>query len=679
MVVMAWDLGARLLLGARARDRHQVVDVLVAAVVGVAGGVEALIDAGGQPYLLAQASATGVVMVVLLLARRRRPLLGMTLFTAGAVVSSVVQARLAPGEAGPPNQVVPLFFLMVMSYSLGAFGRRRDLLLGLPQPLIVIAVVDLLQPTGYTVPGALAFFAVAVAGMPALAGRLIRGRQRSLETLAGQRRQLELQRAMETRAAVVMERLQLAERLQVDLVAGMGLLLSEAGAAAQEDAARSPVIVASVEARARALLADTRKAVVSLVSADPAPGAAGSAIGPDAAGFNAGGGRLGAREPAEAMHRPASRATMAWTALAAAVVCAALLLEVRAAPDIHAPAPLVLAGCLVIAAPLAVAWRWPLVSTVTVWVAAAVFSAFVTPLGEGFGAVGLVFVPPFMAAYFEGRRRAAVALGICLLGGLLCFGWDRFARNYQFVMMLAAWIAGRVLVARSRLVEELRSNNELLAAQREASLRHAVTEERARIARDLHDSIGHYLTIIALQAGAARRLWASDPPKARAALATAARVAAQGTAELRMALGGELALTCGTPAGAAPLTSIAALLDNARAAGLPVSLHTNPDQPPLPGDIELALFRMVQESLTNILRHAPGAAADVTIRTGGSRVDLVITNTPGEQSSAWAGGSSHGQRGMRQRAEEHGGSLDYRHRADGGFEVHAWFPIPERT
>ena len=115
MVVMAWDLGARLLLGARARDRHQVVDVLVAAVVGVAGGVEALIDAGGQPYLLAQASATGVVMVVLLLARRRRPLLGMTLFTAGAVVSSVVQARIAPGEAGPPNQVVPLFFLMVMS------------------------------------------------------------------------------------------------------------------------------------------------------------------------------------------------------------------------------------------------------------------------------------------------------------------------------------------------------------------------------------------------------------------------------------------------------------------------------------------------------------------------------------------------------------------------------------
>lgn len=130
-----------------------------------------------------------------------------------------------------------------------------------------------------------------------------------------------------------------------------------------------------------------------------------------------------------------------------------------------------------------------------------------------------------MVAYFEGHRRAAAGLGICCLGGLLCFGWGGFARNYEFVMVFAAWIAGRVLLARSRMVEELRSNNELLAGQREASLQHAVTEERARIARDLHDSIGHHLTIIALQAGAARRLWASDPPKAKAALATVARVA----------------------------------------------------------------------------------------------------------------------------------------------------------
>lgn len=370
---------------------------------------------------------------------------------------------------------------------------------------------------------------------------------------------------------------------------------------------------------------------------------------------------------------------MAWTALAAAAVCTGLLLQVRAAPDVHVPVPVALAGCLVITAPLAVAWRRPLAMTMAVWAAAAMFSAFVTPLGNQFDVIGLAFVPPFMVAYFEGRRRAAAGLGICLLGGLLSFGWDGFARNYAFVMVLAAWIAGRVLVTRARMVDELRSNNELLAGQREASLRHAVAEERARIARDLHDSIGHHLTIIALQAGAARRLWASDPPKAKAALATVARVAAQATAELRMALGGELVLASDAPFGTAPLTGVAALLDNARAAGLPVNMHTGADQRQLPSDIELAVFRVLQESLTNILRHAPGAAADVTIRTSGPCVELVVANTAGDRSPAWADGNSHGQRGMRQRVEECGGSLDHRQRAGGGFEVRAWFPIPEKT
>lgn len=672
---MARDLGTRVLLGARGWDRHQVVDVLVAVVFGVAAEVEALIDAGGRPYLLAQASVTGIVLGGLLLFRRKRPLLIMTLFMAIAVAGTVVQARLVPGGAGTPNQVVPLFAIMVMSYSLGAFGSRRDLFLGLPQPLIVVAVIDVLQPSGNTIPGAVVFFAVALVGVPALAGRLIRGRQRSLEALAGQRRQLETQREMQTRTALAMERVQLAERLQADLVAGMDLLLSETGAVEHDDAANPPGGVAAIETQARALLADTRKVVVSLASADSAPGAG----SPGVAGVQAGGRLPGSGPLAPAIHRTASTATMAWTALAAAAVCTGLLLQVRAAPDVHVPVPVALAGCLVIAAPLAVAWRWPLAMTVAVWTAAAVFSAFVTPLGNQFGAIGLAFVPPFMVAYFEGRRRAAAGLGICLLGGLLCFGWDGFARNYVFVMVLAAWIAGRVLVARSRMVEELRSNNQLLAGQRDASLRHAIAEERARIARDLHDSIGHHLTIIALQAGAARRLWASDPPKAKAALATVARVAAQGTVELQMALGGELALARDAPFGTAPLTSIAALLDNARAAGLLVSMHTGANPPELPGDIELALFRVLQESLTNILRHAPGATANVTIRTCGPRVELVVANTAGGQSPAWADGSSHGQRGMRQRVEECGGSLDHRQRANGGFEVRAWFPIPENT
>jgi signal transduction histidine kinase len=289
-----------------------------------------------------------------------------------------------------------------------------------------------------------------------------------------------------------------------------------------------------------------------------------------------------------------------------------------------------------------------------------------------FAANSLAFVPPFLVAYFASRRRAAAGLGICCLGGALCYGWDAFIRQYDVVFLLAAWAAGRILAARSRLVLQVRSNNQLLAGQREASLRQAVAEERARIARDLHDSIGHHLTIIALQAGAARRLWTSDPPKAGTAFATIAGVAARGSAELRLGLDTGLVLAGGTP----PHGSLAALLDNARAAGLQVTWHADPDPPDLPSDIELALFRVLQEALTNVLRHAPGATADVTFRSDGSHVELIVANSAGQQPSTWADGSSRGQRGMRQRVEEKGGRLDYGHRSDGGFDVRAWFPRP---
>ena len=110
-----------------------------------------------------------------------------------------------------------------------------------------------------------------------------------------------------------------------------------------------------------------------------------------------------------------------------------------------------------------------------------------------------------------------------------------------------------------------------------------------------------------------------------------------------------------------------------------MNAHVDGDDPGLPDATKLALFRVLQEALTNVLRHAPGAAADVSVRTAGAQVELVVTNSAGDQPSTWAAGDSQGQRGMRQRAEEHGGRLEYGHRPDGGFEVRAWFPVPEST
>lgn len=208
-------------------------------------------------------------MVGLLLIRRKRPLLTMTVFAAVAVLGSVVQALAGLSAAGSPNEVVPLFFILVASYSLGAFGSRRDLLLGLPQPLVVVAVIDRLQPTGQSILGAVAFFAVFLVGTAALGGRLVHGCQRQLEVLAGQRRQLDIQRAMQTRTALATERLRLAGRLHEDLTAGLDSLMTEVSAVEHEDAVRQPAAVAAIETRARALLAQTRTLVVSLAAADP--------------------------------------------------------------------------------------------------------------------------------------------------------------------------------------------------------------------------------------------------------------------------------------------------------------------------------------------------------------------------------------------------------------------------
>ena len=175
-----------------------------------------------------------------------------------------MQALVVPAPAGSPSQVVPLFFILVASYSLGACGSRRDLLLGLPQPLVVVAVLGRLQPTGQSDSGAVAFFAVFLVGAAALGGRLVRGRQRQLKVLAGQRRQLDVQRAVRTRTALATERLRLAGRLHENLVAGMDRLRAEVGAAEREG---QPAAVAAIETRARGLLAETRKVVVSLAAA----------------------------------------------------------------------------------------------------------------------------------------------------------------------------------------------------------------------------------------------------------------------------------------------------------------------------------------------------------------------------------------------------------------------------
>jgi signal transduction histidine kinase len=222
------------------------------------------------------------------------------------------------------------------------------------------------------------------------------------------------------------------------------------------------------------------------------------------------------------------------------------------------------------------------------------------------------------------------------------------------------------------LVARLRANTELVATGRAAALRSAVLEERTRVARELHDSVGHRLTVLALHASAARRMWDGDRPRAEAAVATIARVAAEALAELQQGYAGT-----GTPDAGPDLAAVQDLVAGARAAGLPVVLQLTGPTAAAPAGTQLTAYRVMQEALTNVLRHAPGASVTVDVRCAGDRllVDVVNGAPAADRPDVSAPSPGTGLAGMRRRVEACGGQLEWGRRPEGGFTVRAEFPL----
>jgi signal transduction histidine kinase len=377
--------------------------------------------------------------------------------------------------------------------------------------------------------------------------------------------------------------------------------------------------------------------------------------------------RATASSDSEAAHRRArSGAALPWTALAAAALCVGLLVEVRAAP-VRVPMVLASMACLVVAAPLAAAWKSPVVATIGAWAAAAVFAVVVTPLTGMLSPIGLVVLTPFFVAALADRRQSCIGLTVCCLGLVAAFGLSAFPRDLP--LLLLAWGAGRVLGERTRLVGQLEATSALLVEQRATALRQAVLDERARVAGDLHDAVGHRLTVLALHAAAVRRMWNSDHGRAEAALATIAEVAEAALAELRQGLVNPEA----EGSRAFPLSAVRALVNGARAAGLPVDIRTVDTARELVA-VHPAAYRLLQEALTNVLRHAPGAAVRVTLRCSAGRLTVSVENTPGADPTRKGAGGGSGLTGMRRRVESCGGRLTWGCRPDGGFAVHADLP-----
>jgi signal transduction histidine kinase len=274
-------------------------------------------------------------------------------------------------------------------------------------------------------------------------------------------------------------------------------------------------------------------------------------------------------------------------------------------------------------------------------------------------------------------RRAAAAFGasiVVLLGPHLVF--EGFAPELLLgaAVWTAAWFAGdRARLRRERLAElQERARRAERDAERERRL--AAAEERTRIARDLHDSAGHAINVILVQAGAARLLQEQDPERSREALETIEEVARDTLGEIDQLV--RALREDGSTDGVEPPPGLAALdtlAERYRATGLAVSVSVQGARRPLAPGIDQAAYRILQEALTNAARHGLGSA-DVEIDFGAKRLEVAVTNPTPPGSVAREGG--YGIVGMRERAHLLGGSLQAR-ASNGFFGVRAQLPYGE--
>ncbi|NRQ33722.1 hypothetical protein HII36_17965 [Nonomuraea sp. NN258] len=327
------------------------------------------------------------------------------------------------------------------------------------------------------------------------------------------------------------------------------------------------------------------------------------------------------------------------------------------------------------ALPLAVRRRYPLVAFWTVLLATRATHAdatWITVLTCAIAAYG---------AIAHSRNRVLAMGGLVLAGGLLGAGFGDVTPvlpgwTGPFFALLGVGVLGNFVRFWRRRLTAMRQE------QADAT-RRAVAEERARIAAELHDVVTHNVNVMVIQAGAARSVMDAAPEQSKQALLAIESGGRAAMAELRHVMGllaGPGGERLDGPAdGLEPqpgLDRLDALMDRVRAAGVPVDATVSPPGP-LPPGIDLAAYRVVQEALTNTIKHAPGAAASVTIGQDGDRLEIEVTDTGGTRGTRGARprtGGGRGLIGLRERLAVYGGTLDAGPAAGGGYRVKARLP-----
>ncbi|MFB6720603.1 sensor histidine kinase [Kribbella sp. NPDC056345] len=248
---------------------------------------------------------------------------------------------------------------------------------------------------------------------------------------------------------------------------------------------------------------------------------------------------------------------------------------------------------------------------------------------------------------------------------------------------LLAFALVRARRAHSRALEE---RGWLLEREREAAAQSAVDAERARIAHDLHDIVSHNVSVMVIQAGAARQVLATEPDQAEAALLAVEAAGRDTMAELRHLLGllapkADEALSGDALSPQPSLRRLSALVDRIAFAGLPVDVRISGEPRPLPTGADVTAYRIIQEALTNALKHGDGVKAEVSVRYSDHALRVEVLNTGpsvlrgGARTSPGSSGDGRGLLGLKQRVAVYGGELDARRRLGGGFRVRAKLPL----
>ncbi|WP_239643849.1 sensor histidine kinase [Nocardiopsis kunsanensis] len=363
-----------------------------------------------------------------------------------------------------------------------------------------------------------------------------------------------------------------------------------------------------------------------------------------------------------------------------------VLTSVEGGRTAHTTVPLHLALTLALLLPLALRRTWPVPVFVFVTAVAAVHLG----LDVGLFVPGLAVVVALCTVAAHCRPAwALAALGVveawCVLAIVLSphadWGdWKVFAL-YSFLFMLC-WVTGLYVRLRRRYVLGLVERAQWLERERDARAQAAVAAERERIAREMHDVVAHNLSVMVVQAEGATYAVDQDPGRAKGAMETVASTGRSALSEVRGILGLLRAGSNHDEDEYAPQAGIGGLdqvVEQVRAAGLPVEFTVGGERRRLPTGVELAAFRVVQEALTNALKHAGPEVGRVRVEVhyGAETLGLRVSDDGGGPSLSHAEGEGRGQGliGMRERVSVHGGSLRAGPGPDGGFEVVASLPL----